>query len=264
MKKISLILALLASSLLAKDYYAKVEPYEMYNISSNVGGEVIMVNESFEGQILGSKPYILIDSSLDKKELKAVTLKLTLLKDMIKANNKLIKNYEEIVKRKQENYNRIKDLDIKSQSDKDREFYDLVSSQNQYISTLKEIDNLKTQEADLTFRSSQLNKSIKDKTLNAKGKMLYKLEVKKGQVVNVTTPLAKIADISKAKLELFLSYNELEDIKNKTVYIDGKKTSYKIEALWDVADEKHLSSYKARIIVKAPKQFSKLVKVEFK
>jgi len=54
------------------------------------------------------------------------------------------------------------------------------------------------------------------------------------------------------------------DIKNKTIYLDGKKSDLKISKLYTVADTKHISSYKCEIIIPAPKTFSKLTKIEFK
>jgi hypothetical protein len=48
------------------------------------------------------------------------------------------------------------------------------------------------------------------------------------------------------------------------IYLDGKKSGYKITRLWEIADATHLSSYKAEIIIKAPNYFSDLMKVELK
>jgi len=56
----------------------------------------------------------------------------------------------------------------------------------------------------------------------------------------------------------------LLNAEQKSVYIDGKKTSYKISRLLNIADSKNISKYMAQIIIKSPKIFSKLVKVELK
>jgi hypothetical protein len=89
--------------------------------------------------------------------------------------------------------------------------------------------------------------------------------VRTGDYVNPGTPLAAVYDISKAKLVLFLEPEELNKVKERTVYIDGKKTAYKVNKVWNVADEKFISSYRAEIYLPAPKEkFSQLLKVELK
>jgi hypothetical protein len=61
MKLLTVLLFLLAY-LDAKVYYAKVEPYEIRDISSNVSGLVISADETLVGQTLSQKQYIKIDS----------------------------------------------------------------------------------------------------------------------------------------------------------------------------------------------------------
>jgi multidrug resistance efflux pump len=248
----------------AKEYYAKVEPYEIRTISSNVSGLVLFSDEQKEGAKLGKKDYIIIDDALDMIEQEKVLKKIELLHVTLKLNEELKENYEEIVKRKAENYARIKDLKIKSSVEKDREFYDVIASENSLISIEKEIISLQTQINDLQLRAAQLKRSIADKHLNAKGYILYALMVKPGQVVAPGTPLAKIADTSRALITLYLSSDEIANINEKVLYIDGQKSNYKIDRIWNIADEQHLSSYKAQIIMDAPKHFSSLVKVELR
>ena len=146
--------------------------------------------------------------------------------------------------------------------EKDREFYDLVSTENSYLATQKEINSLKTQIADLNLRKVQLIRSISDKNLSHKGFILYSIDVKVGQVVGMSTPLARIADTSRAKLTIFLDETDVIDAKNKVVYIDGEKTDYKISRVLNIADSKNISKYMAQIIIKSPKIFSKLAKIE--
>lgn len=264
MKKTLSLLLLTSIALLAKDYYSKVEPYEVLTISSNVSGQVIFADEKQEGKILGKKAYIKIDGKLDRIELSNVNKKVKLLKNTLKLNESMKKNYKEILAKKQKNYDNIKGLKTKSVIEKDREFYDVVATQNTLISTAKEVDNLKVQINDLNLRAAQLQKSIADKSLSANGHVLYALNVKEGQVVSPGMALSQVADISKAKLTVYLNSKDMKDAKNKTIYLNGKKTGYKIDRLWEIADATHLSSYKAEIIIKAPKHFSELMKVELK
>ena len=264
MKKIIALLLLSSVALLAKEYYSKVEPYEILNISSNVSGQVTYADEKSQGRVLDKKAYIKIDDKLDRIELSNVRKKIALLKNTLKLDEQMQKNYDEILAKKQKNYDNIKELKTKSAIEKDREFYDLIATQNSLIATAKEVDNLKIQINDLNLRSEQLRKSIADKSLSAKGYVLYALNVKEGQVVNPGMLLSQVADISKAKLTIYLNAKDMKDAKSKTLYLNGKKTDYKIDRLWDIADATHLSSYKAEIIIKAPKYFSELMKVELK
>ncbi len=264
MMKIIMVFMLGLSVLLAKEHYAKVEPYEVKTISSNVSALVLRADETKEGMLLEGSDYIVLDDTLDVVELKKIRQKMTLLRKTVAYNKEIIQNYQELLKKKQRNFERIKNLKIKSSVEKDREFYDLIASQNQYINTQKELANITVQLNDLQLREAVLKKSIKDKHISNKGWMLYDLLVHQGAFVNPSTPLARLADVSKAKLVIYLNRDEIVDSLEKTIYINGVKSSYKIAKVWRVADEKHLSSYKAEIVMDAPKIFSNLVKVELR
>jgi hypothetical protein len=255
---------LLLSSLYANIYYAKVEPYELRDISSNVSGEVLFTDEDMLGKKLSDKPYIIIDSKIDRDELAAINSKLEFTKKTLEENEVILKNLEKTLELKRKNYERVRKLKIKSQIEKDNEYYNLISSENSFINTQKEINNLKINIADLELRKKQLIKTINDKKLGAKGFVLYSIEVKPGKVVNPSTPLATIADTSKALLTIYLDDEDLAHLDQKTVYLDNKKTEYKINRVVPIADTKNISKYKAQIIIKAPKIFSKLVKIELK
>lgn len=262
--KILILLSLLASLAFSKVYYSKVEPYEMRDIASNVSGMVLFADENMIGKKLSKKPFILIDDELNADELKSVNKKLQYLSDTLGANEKILVNLKEALGRKQENFKKIESLKIKSKVEKDREFYDVINSQNSYLATLKEINSLKTTVADLTLRKKQLLKSIKDKKINAAGFVLYTLKVKPGNVVNIGTPLATVADTSRAKLTLYLDEDDLVNIDKKTVYINDMKTHYSVSRISKIADAKNISKYRAEIIIKSPKIFSNLVKIELK
>lgn len=247
-----------------KVYYSKVEPYETRNISSNVSGLVLFIDEDMIGKELDEKAYIRIDAELDEKELSYIKDKLKYMQNIIDANQKVLVNQKKSLDKKEQNYKRIEDLKFKSTVEKDREFYDVVSTQNQFLNTQKEIQNLQVQITDLKLREAYLKRSVADKYLSHKGFILYSIEVKTGQVVGVATPLATIADISKAKLTIYLDEADVRDAKDRVVYIDGKKTTYKISRVLNIADVKNISKYKAQIIIASPELFSRLVTVELK
>jgi len=262
--KILTVLFLMFSFSFAKVYYSKVEPYDVRNISSNVSGLVVFVDEDMLGKKLTKKAYIRIDSELDIKELAFIKDKLESFVKIISVNENVLVNIEKLLEKKRENYKRIEELKFKSTVEKDREYYDLISSENLYLNTQKEIQNLKVQMADLKLREAHLKRSLKDKNLTEKGFVLYELLVEVGQVVNFSTPLAQIADISKAKLTIYLDEIDVKDAQKKVIYINGKKTLYKISRALNIADSKNISKYMAQIIIDSPKLFSKLVTIELK
>jgi hypothetical protein len=117
----------------------------------------------------------------------------------------------------------------------------------------------------MRYKIAQLEDIIEKKSVFLKNRYLYKLMVREGDYVNPGSPLAEVQDIGKAKLALFLDPEELDGIAHKKVYLDNKKTDYKVNKVWRVADEKFISSYRAEIYIPAPeKMFSKLMKVELK
>lgn len=262
--KIITTLLLFSTLAFSKVYYSKVEPYEFRTIASNVSGIVVYADENSIGKKLSSNPFVKIDSELDRDELDFSIKKIAYLKETLLLNEKVLKNLELSLEKKRKNYTEIKALKIKSRVEKDREFYDLVSSENAYLSTQKELISLKAQIADLNLRVAQLKRSIKDKTLEAKGFKLYSIDVKVGQVVSPSTPLGKVADVSRAVLTIYLDEDDVRSAKESLVYIDGAKTEYKIDRLLNIADSKNISKYMAQIIVDAPPVFSKLVKIELK
>lgn len=264
MMKLLLLFIFTGMSLSANIYYSKVEPYEVRKIASNVSGVITYVNEDMLGKRLSSKPYIKIDAKLDKNELAFIEKKIGYLKETITINENILKNLNVSLKKKRLNYERVKNLKIKSTVEKDREFYDLVNSENSSLSTHKEIYTLKTQIADLEIRKKQLLRSIDDKSLTFKEFELYSLNVKVGEVVNKGTPLATLMDTRHALLTIYLNESDLLNAKKSVIYIDRKKTSYKIDRLLKIADSKNISKYMAQIIVKAPTVFSKLVKIELR
>ena len=236
----------------------------MRSISSNVSGLIVYADENLIGKKLSAEPYIKIDSEIDEKELKLTKEKLMYTKNSLEINEAVLVNLEDSLVKKRENYRKIEPLKFKSSVEKDKEFYDLITSENLYLNTKKEIQNLKVQISDLKLRIAQLERSIKDKNLVAENFVLYEMLVKPGQVVSVAAPLAKVADVSKALLTIYLDEPDVINSKEKVIYIDDKKTSYNISRLLNIADSKNISKYMAQIIIKSPKLFSKLVKVELR
>lgn len=230
------IFLFLGISLFASEYYAKLEPINSYVVKSSVSGEVIYTNDDIEGKIAKNAIIVKIDDKVNKIDLKASEAKLDIIKQMIDIEQK--------------NYNRLKKISTKSAFEKDA----------QKVKVL----NLKSQKEDLASKIETLRDTLENKSLKEDGTFIYLINVKKGDYVNPGTVLYEAKDLSRAKLEIFVPINDANSLISKEIYIDGKKSSYKINKLYNVADSKHISSYKCEIIVDAPENFSKLVKIEFR
>lgn len=233
------ILLLLFTPLLifAKVHYAKVEPYESVVLKSAVSALVMDVDLEAEGSIVDQKRVIYLDDHLDKMNLKISKETLLIL--------------HETLKRQESYFQRMDKLKTASTTQKDNAFYSFASAKTQYL--------------DMQYKIAQLEDSIEKKSIVLHHMYLYEIMVRKGDYVTPGSPLASIVDASRAKLVLFLEPSELEEIEQKTVYLNGEKTEYKVDKVWRVADEKFISSYRAEIYITAPQgSFSQLMKVEVK
>jgi len=255
----------LTFSLSASTYYAKVEPYRVYSIKSTVSGEVISVFNELEGRVSNGEVLIEIDSTLNKKELTSSKEKLASLKRTVELVGKNLRNSKEVERIREESYERIKNLKTKSRTSKDAELVNLINASNQVLSLENSLENLKVSISDLEFKIASLEDSIKRKSISIdKGFFVYKIHINRGDFVNAGTLLVDAYDISKGKLTIFLSREDVEDAKSKMIYINDKKSNFKIDKIWKVADTQNISSYRAEIIIAAPKRFSELLKIELK
>jgi len=227
---------LIVTHVIAQDYYAKIEPIEIYNIKSAVSGKVIFVNNNFESKIVKDNLLIKIDDKVNKIELLQTKNKLLNMKGVLKIHTETLKSFNKV--------------SSKSKFDKD----------NQRIVIL----NTKTTINDLKIRIETLKNNINNKNIKISNLYVHNIYVSKDDYVNPGTLLIKAYDLSKGKLEIFVRNDELKNINTKTIIIDGKITNLKISKIFKITDSKHLSSYKVEIIIPEVKQFSKLVKITFK
>ncbi len=221
---------------LAGEFYSKLEPINSFLVKSSVSGKVIYTNDKLEGLKANNSKIVEIDSYVNRIDLQQSTNKLKAINSMIKIE--------------QNNYKRLKRISSKSAFEKD----------NQKIKVI----NLESSKADILIKIANLKDSIKNKKMIEKSNYIYNIAVKKGEYVNPGTLLYEAKDLSKGKLEIFIPISDVDKIKDKIIYLDGKRTDLKINKIFNVADSKHISSYKVNIIIDNPKIFSRLVKIEFK
>ncbi|MGM0519239.1 MAG: hypothetical protein ACQERD_06330, partial [Campylobacterota bacterium] len=84
---------ILATSIFAKEYYAKIEPIENYNVKASVAGKIIYTNEEIEGNSANNSIIIQIDSKINEIDLKYSKQKLSYTNKMIEIEQK---NYERL------------------------------------------------------------------------------------------------------------------------------------------------------------------------
>lgn len=250
---------------LAQVHYAKVEPYDRVVLKSAVSALVMDVNLDAEGQVIENERVIYLDDSLDKVNLTSSQKSIELLEQMLVINQKIAKGLAETVKRQEGYYKRINRLSTASKTQKDTAYNSFTSAKTQHLNTKEKILSLEKQVLDLRYKIAGLQDSIDKKSIVLKNQYVYKLNVRKGDFVGMGSPLVEVMDISKAKLTLFLDIEEIENIEQKIVYLDDKKSELKVDKVWKIADEKYISSYRTEIILPMPKgSFSKLIKVEIK
>ena len=249
----------------AKVHYAKVEPYESVSLKSSVSALVMDVNLHAEGEMIANERVIYLGDSLDKVNLKISKESVVLLEEMLVINKDIAQSLSETVNRQEGYYTRINRLSTASKAQKDNAYSSFTSAKTQHLNTKEKILSLEKQILDIKYKIAQLEDSIEKKSIVLHDKYLHEIMVRKGDFVNAGSVLAKIADISRAKLVLFLDADEVNMIENKTVYLDDNQTAYKVDKVWKITDEKFISSYRAEIYIPAPsKTFSNLIKVEIK
>jgi len=259
------ILLLLPFFIYAKVHYAKVEPYETVILKSAVSGLVLEADLDAEGTLVENRRIIHLDDRLDKINLEDSQKSVILLDKMVSINQNIAESLASTLKRQEGYYHRISKLSTASKTQKDNAYSSFTSAKTQYLTTREKIVSLEKQLIDMQYKVATLNDTIGKKSIVLKKKYLYKLMVRKGDFVAPGTSLAEVQNINRAKLVLFLEPKEVAGVMKKTVYLDGKKTEYKVNKVWQVTDEKFISSYRAEIYLPAPKYlFSKLLKVELK
>jgi len=236
MKKILSLLITLSTIGFTSEYYAKLNPINTYNVKASVSGKVFYVNDTVESKNANNDLIIKIDSKIDTVSLKQSKIKLANLNESLQIQKDILKSYQKV--------------SSKSKYDKD----------NQKIVILNIASNI----SDLETSIATLEDQIEKKTLIEKDNYIYDIAVEVGDYVTPGVLLYSAMDLSAGKLEIYLPINSIKDIKDKTIFLDGTKTDLKISKLYDISDATHISSYKCEIIVPSPKQFSNLVKIEFK
>ena len=243
MKKFIIFLAVILFS-----YEGQVLPFEEYDIKADVSGKVIKTFKNLENSNLKNSLIIKLDDSDEKIDLKNIENQIEILKAEIN-------NQKEVVKRKRELYLRYENLKTKSFESKSLKFYDYINAKNQLL-------NLKSNLSNLIAKRDKLKDLINKKNIRYSG-YLSEILVSVGDYVTPSRLIAKGYDLSKEKIYIYVPIDKVEKIKSNQVYINGKKSNFKIYKIWKVNDSKYVTSYKVELVGKGLK-IGDIVRVEFK
>jgi len=238
---------ILLSAIVLFAFNARVEPFDVFLIKSSVAGSVTAIKKEVE-----AKEYKGVIVKIDDKQ---EQIELKNLKTQAKFLKEEIKNQELIVKRKYDTYKRYEELKTKSLDEKNIKFYDYISAKNQLI-------NLKTQLNNTLSSIEKLKDTINKKNIIVNG-YINKILVNKGDYIAPGTPIVEVDDIKKQKLVIYVPIDEIENIKNKKIYINNKPSNFRVYKVWVVPDSKYITSYKVELIGSGLK-LGEIVKVSFK
>ena len=238
-------------TLYANEYYSKAKPLWSYHIKSDINGKVIFSDELKEGRYGDGSIVIKVDDKIDR-------LNLQTLKKEYKNTKELLEIAKRIYEIDLTAYNKIKDLSTYSKTQKDTKLLKMLNSKKNLLTLKNSLEKLNLSIETLKDKIDKKNIKISSKYY------ITKIYPKKGDFVNLGSPLIDIADLSKAKLTIFVTDEDLKKLKSSKILINNKKQKYKIVKILKVADTTNLSGYKVEIEIEAPKIFSKLIKVEIK
>jgi len=244
-------------------HYAKLEPINTVTLKSEVSGKIVLAKDNLEGKVVNGL-IVKVDDKLDKIDLQNSKTSLKIISKMIEINKNLLPALKKSLDKKRELYKKIVPVASSSENQKNALYLAFVSAKSQYVGTKEKILNLQNQKITLEQKIATLKDRISKKSFIINGKYLYNLYVREGDFVTIGMPIADVSDISRAKLIIYLSEDELKNIDTKKIYLNGKETNLKFSKIWKIADKIYISSYRAEIELEPKERFSKLVKVEVK
>lgn len=228
------IFLLLPIFLFANNYMAKIEPKDEFSIYANTNGEITYLDKNKEMSVVNGV-VVKIDNNLEKENLKLYQAQLNLLNEKLV----ILQNY----------YTKFKNITGKSDYEKDEKYMEIIELKN----------SIKNLELSVIDTKNTLDK----KEISLNNLYLKEFVVNKYDYVNTGTKIATAYDISNAKLVVYLNSEDFKEIKNKEIFLNGKKSTAKIKKLDIIPDKTFISAYKLELEIDS-KEFGKSVNVEFK
>ncbi len=226
-----LLPAVLAVSLFAGTYKARIEPYDAATISAEAAGRIVRLDPRDEMQVQ-NKVVIEIDHALDDIRLKNLRAKLKLLQEQIVL--------------KQSQYDSIKKLKSQNRFTKD-----------QYKTQLL---GLKMQADDLRSAIAQLEDTINKKRFAVHGKYIKRFFVRRGEYVAPGVKLMRLEDHSGGRIVLYVDAKDRASLDDANITVEGSD-GWHVEKAATTTDETYLSYYRVELVKKGDVSYGKVVTV---
>lgn len=221
----------------AETYFARVEPLRTYTIAAEIAGRVERIDKNAEGRVAGKGPVVMLENTLKTAELEAARIR----------HENLQESYE--IRKKQVERN----AQIASRSPLDRE--------NDRLGLL----DLQAQLASAKENHVRLSEAHRATRVAAPGLYIYRILVEEGSFVNVGTPLLTAQEIGGSRLVIFMRSDAINGLEHKEIMVEGAVSNYRVDKLWQVADDQQISAYRVELVGPPPiGPFSQVVKVEFR
>lgn len=235
MKKIFMIVIFFITPLavFAQTYMAKVEPYEKFTLYSQSSGKIVKLDSSNETKTV-TGVLIKLDTALEEAKLK-------LYKGQLELYNKKLSMLEE-------NYNKYRKIKGKSKVEIDEKYYEII--------------DMKLNINNLMVNIKELEDTVNKKTIKVKNLYIKEFKANLGDYVSTGSELATVYDISRSKLEVFVSAEDHKGIRDKKLLINGKEGLGTIEKIDKTTDETFVSGYKVTILTHN-KNFGEVLNLEF-
>lgn len=220
-------------------YVGKIEPYKKIVLKSEVMGKVSYLNSA--SSFVYAKKHIIL--KIDSKE---DLIRLDSLKQRLKAT-------KEIYKISKSTFDKKKSIKSLSKNEKDKEKLNMLMKKQSYISLS---ENLKLQ-------LSNINK----KTFIVENKYIGKIYPKENEFVSTGSIIADTYDISKKKIIIFVNQEDIDKIKQKSIFINDNPSEFFIESISNVVDSKYISSYQVVLLENNDNihfRFGDIVQIGFK
>jgi len=220
MIKIFIVALILSTSMVAKEYKAIIKPYNSWSILAQKSGEVTKLEIGDE--LKYHKKLILeLDHKLEDRQLNNYKNKLKIIQQQLDINKK--------------NYDAIKNMTRKSKFDKN-------AKELSYLSTKATIYDIKNTIA-------TLEDTISKKMIFLNGEYLKKIHVNLGEYVNIGTKLLTLEDHRAIRVIIYVSANDIKNLRDKKIQIDGKiDNTYIIDKISRSPDETYISSYRVEFV----------------
>lgn len=241
-KALFLLLSFFTTNLLcAKNYMVQIKPYQSYEIKSQSSGPITYIKKNSESKYI-KEAQVLIE--IDAKDEKREYLKQKASFDIQK----------EIVKIKEINYKAKQGIKNLSKYDKNQEKLSFLEAKKILLTN--------------KYEMQMIQREIDKKVFTIKHKYIDEIFIKEGEYVSVGEKLFEMYDITKLKITLYLTKNEIKNLEKKEIFINDILSDFRLKQVSKIKDEIKVSRYKVQFIKENKNLdeyfFDEIVRVEIK